>query len=216
MDDEEDACKDWWSINCCWVRKGFVKIVRAKGFLRNLLTSSRRGHSLVKWSPPQMRQGKFTFRLFLGSASRFCVLIPSYWFSYFLDLFFPFFFVLGYSKDWTALTSVETTGEEEFLGFKIVWLAGAMSWFCIFRGFFHKLCLDRTNNAIDGWFHWRSWRIWSRRRSMRDQVIQSAWVGIDQVKLLRITNSFILGNNISHGKILSNGGKKIFGKPIGE
>ena len=48
-----------------------VKTAEVGVFFKNLLTSSRRGHSLVKWSPRHIRQGKFSFLLFLDYKSLF-------------------------------------------------------------------------------------------------------------------------------------------------
>ena len=79
-------------------------------FFRNLLISSRRGHSLVKWSPPQIKQGYFTFLFPLESASRVCGLLLSCWLSSFFNLFFPFFFLL--KTQWIELRWLQQKEQE--------------------------------------------------------------------------------------------------------
>ena len=38
----------------------------------------------------------------------------------------------------------------------------------IFQEFGHQLCLNRNKNTIRRWLCWRSWRIWGRKRSVRN------------------------------------------------
>ena len=90
MEDEEGPCKDWWSMNCCWVGKWSIKIVVVELFFRNLLTSSQWGHYLVKWSTTHISKGSLSFLFDLDSTSIVCDLIYFCWFIGFLD-FFPFF-----------------------------------------------------------------------------------------------------------------------------
>ena len=132
MEDEEDQCKNLWLINCCWVGKGLFKTVGVEVFFKNLLTSSWWGHSLVKWSPPRIRQGNFSYLLFLDTPSVFCVLLYSCWVVELLNLFLPFLFVPEDSEDWTPFTLVETTGTEAVLELGKVWLAWEACWFCFF------------------------------------------------------------------------------------
>ena len=50
-----------------------------------------------------------------------------------MHLLFPFLCPLEDYEDWTAFTSVETTGGEVVLGFETVWLGGMAGWFWFFK-----------------------------------------------------------------------------------
>ena len=160
-----------WSISCCWEGKGSVSTAGAGFDFRNWEISSRRGHSFEKWSPTHSRQGYFAF-LFPLSLSLLVFLGFSYWFLGFLFLFLPFFLLLPEVWVlWMELTSVQNLRSRRSRDGSLGFLGRFFYW----RG------LDWTNNPIKRDFCWWLCRISAWVRSLRDQVIQSFGLGIDQV-----------------------------------
>ena len=84
------------STSCCWEGKGSVRTISVGSLFKNLLISSWRVHSFVKWSPPHNRQGYLALLFPLLSFSGDVVLGFSCWFSGFLFFHFPFFLTTGW------------------------------------------------------------------------------------------------------------------------
>ena len=116
-----------WSTSCCWEGKGSVRTAGVGLLFKNLLISSRRGNSFMKWSPPHNRQGYLAFLFPLLSFSRAVGLGFSCWFMGFLFFPFPFFLLSDDCILWIAFTSVETVGLEgtvmEGIGFLVAFTA---------------------------------------------------------------------------------------------
>ena len=87
----EFPCEVIWSINCYWERNGSVSTASIGLLFKNLLISSRQGHSFMKWSPPHNKQGYLAFLLPLLSFFGAIALGFSCWFPGFLRFYFPFF-----------------------------------------------------------------------------------------------------------------------------
>ena len=138
---------DIWSMNCCWYGKGFVSTAGVGLVFKNLLISSRRGHSFVKWSPPLNRQGCLAFLFPLLSFSVAESLVFSSWFLGFLFFPLPFFLLPGVWVLWIAFTLVENAGVE---GAVVELIYACQAWLIMKAG------LNRQPHQQD--FMWVSWQ----------------------------------------------------------
>ena len=152
-----------WSISCCWEGKGSLRIAGMGLIFRNWLSSSRRRHSFVKWSPPHSRHGYFAFLFPLSFLLRVGFGFSSWFLGFFVFSFTFLFIVVRCLNTLNRIDLGGNLGSQRNMSGSL----GLLGRFRYWQG------MDWTNNPINRYFYWWLGKVSVGVSSLRNQVIKT-------------------------------------------